>query len=190
LRDAQKFIQILFGMLNLNLISREDKDAFRFLAYRRAVLCAGAVMSAILVIFIVLLLPSFLFLNFQRKEILRELALEEESLRTFGVEAIERRIARINERIALIRAGDFTESRTSRILEQFALLAGNVRINRVFLDFQSGRIEIDGIAPTRNALLAFKRSLGEEDFVREISAPLSDLVKVADVAFTFRGSLK
>lgn len=179
-----------FNVLNLNLISREDKDMFQFLRYRRAVLYVGGVVGAVMVVFIILLIPSFLFLNFQRKEILRELAVEEEASRALGVEGIERRTLALNETIRRIHIFEDDEYRASRMLEEFASLAGAVKIGTVKIDFSAGSIEIDGVAPARNALLAFERVLEESDFIGEVSVRLSDLVKLTDVVFTLKGILQ
>lgn len=177
-------------MLNLNLISQEYKDAFRFMAYRRAVLYLGGGISAILVVFIILLVPSFLFLNFQRKEILRELAAEEDALHAFGVVEIEERVMLMNKKTARIRADAARERRASEMAESLAPFGSGVRLGEMRIDFAARVIEIRGIAPTRAALLGFQRSLEEGGLVAKVSAPLSDLIKLTDVAFTLKGVLK
>lgn len=177
-------------MLNLNLISQADKDTFRFLRYQRAVLYFGGAVSVVVAIFIILLVPSFLFLNFQRQEILRELAVEEATLKTFGVDTIERRIALFNKKTARIGSLGDTGNRVSGILEEFASFAGMVRLTRMKIDFSAQKLTVEGIAPARTTLLSFQRSLEEGGFVEKISTPLSDLVKLVDVVFTLKGTLK
>lgn len=147
-------------------------------------------MSVVIVVFIILLVPSFLFLNFQRQEILRELAVEEETLKAFGVEEIERRILLLNTTAKRIYALGERSERASGILEKFVSLSGGIQIGEIKIDFLTKNIQLDGVAPTRNAFLAFERSLEESGFVEEISAPLSSLVKLTDVAFTLKGTLK
>lgn len=177
-------------MLNLNLISKEDKDAFHFMAYRRAVLYLGSVAGVAIGIFIVLLIPSFLFLNAQRKEVLRETATEENALRAFGVEAIERRITLVNEKTARIRKNAAAERRASDIVSALASQAEHVRLGEMRIDFAGRSVEIRGTAPTRNALLALKKAIEGSGLAGEISIPLVDLVKLTDVSFTLKGILK
>lgn len=176
-------------MLNLNLISKEDKDAFRFMMYRRAVLYMGGVAGVAVVVFIILLIPSFLFLNAQRREILRELTAEEEALRAFRVGEIEQRVALINEKIERIHSDDARERRASEFMAGIAL-SGGIRIGEIKFDFAARTVDIRGIASTRVALLAFRRVLEESGLVGEISIPLIDLVKLSDAAFTLKGTLR
>lgn len=177
-------------MLNLNLISQADKDVFRYLRYQRAAIYLGGIAGVVIAVFAVLLLPSFLFLNFQRKEILRSLQVEEETVRTFGVDAIERNIRAANARAALVVEDErLAGNRASEFLEAFSSVAVSVKITRMQLDFDGRRIAVDGIAPTRNSLLAFQRSLEERGLASGISAPLSNLVKLTDVVFNLKGTL-
>lgn len=177
-------------MLNLNLISKEDKHTFRFMVYRRAVLYLGSIAGAAVGIFIILLIPSFLFLNAQRKEVLRETATEENALRTFGVVEIERRIALVNEKTAHIRQDAAGERHASDITASLASRAESVRLAEMRIDFAGRSIEIRGTAPTRNALLAFKGSIEESGMVGELFIPIVDLVKLTDVSFMLKGVLK
>lgn len=177
-------------MLNLNLISKEDKNMFRFTAYQRAVLYLGGVTGIAVIVFIILLIPSFLFLNAQRKEILRELAAEEEALRMFRIEKIEQRVAVLNEKIARIRAQNTLKRRASEFIADIAPRGEGMRIEEINLDFAAAHIEITGVAPTRSALLTLKQSLEKSGFVGEIAIPLIDLVKLTNAAFTLTGILK
>lgn len=186
--SLQNFDKI--GMLNLNLISQEDKDAFRFLCYRRAVLYLGGIASAVIVVFIILLIPSFLFLNAQRREVLRELATEESALRAFGTEEIERRIVLLNEKTARIRADATRERRASEIIATLVAQGESVRMEEARIDFAARAVEIKGTAPTRNALLALKESVEESGLVEKILIPIVDLVKLTNVSFTLKGALK
>lgn len=177
-------------MLNLNLISQKDKDAFRFFRYRRAVFYMGTAAGAAMAVFIILLLPSFLFLSFQRKEILRELAVEEETLRALGVEKTEQRILALNATIGRVSVLTKDERGASHLLEELALLVKAVKLDAVKIDFSTNRIEIDGVAPTRNALLAFERILEDSNRITGVSVRLVDLVKLENVAFTLKGVLE
>lgn len=177
-------------MLNLNLISKEDKDAFRFLCYRRAILYLGGIATAAIIVFIILLVPSFLFLNTQRREVLRELATEENALRASGIEKIEQRIILLNEKTARIRADAAGERRASEIMETLAARGEGVRMEEIRIDFATRAVEIKGTAPTRNALLALKESIEKSNLVEKIFIPIINLVKLTDVSFTIKGALK
>lgn len=176
-------------MLTANLLPVEERKIVRFEEYRLTVRFFGAGVAAVLAVGLILLVPSYVFLSAEKKN------LEE----TIAAETALARKLRLGEALSnatqaqtlLMDAGAFLgrPSRSSRLVKIFFADASGVRINMLAIN-ASGSVTLSGFAATRDDLLNFQRHLQDLQMLETVVFPISDIIRSADIHFTMNGKLK
>lgn len=172
-------------MLNLNLLTPSGKTELRYaLAIRFVVLCGTAV-SVIGGIGLVLLLPALFFISFQRTDMIRALAIEQESQEQTGIAADIRRFGEANQiAAAALRETKRPRSHSATIEGVVRAAPDGVRFDSIELAPANGEVAVTGFAPTRIALLQFLDALRRDSRFGQVTSPVQNLIREANINFT------
>lgn len=133
------------------------------------------------------LFPSFIFTFNEEKDQLSLLSSIRETKDESGVTALELDFKRDNSLISVL-SKESKVPRPSTSIQSVIGLRGPVKINAISVDTPTPEdlvIIIQGIAPNRDSLLAFKSRL-EELAGGGVELPVSDLAKSKDLQFSMR----
>lgn len=176
-------------MLTTNLLPLEEKKLIQREATRRIVQFLGAAVILAFGIGIILLMPSYIPLAFEKKELELEFLFEEEASNKLNITETLARIRKTRSNIETIRTSSLAPVKASDVLNQFFDGMNGVELRAVTLQREGG-IVISGYAYTRNNLLDFEKKLRDSGRFQQIVSPLSNIVRDADILFTIQGALK
>lgn len=177
-------------MLSTNLLPQGQKRIVQWEEARRLVRFLAIWLSIILFVSVSLLVPSFLPLTLERRELERALTVEEDASHLVKVEDILMQGRKIRSALSAIKTFHEEPARGSLLLGWFL---GGVREN-VTLDGivarKGGEVLISGVARTRRALLNYEQMLRNSGRFQDISSPVSNIIRESDINFTIKGTLK
>lgn len=177
-------------MLTTNLLPLQEKKSIEREKTRRAVRYFAYLLSLIFWLGSILLLPAFLPAFFEEKEFLRSLFIEKNASEELRVEDSLDRARRIKTILSSLRARAATPRSISSFFEGIRREAGESIMISTFSVKKDGAVFIAGSARTRRDLLDFEQRLRDSGRFLEISSPLSNLIREADVNFSIQGKLK
>jgi len=173
--------------MNLLPFSEQNK-----IARQRLFCCSiatGLITFFILSAAIFFLVPSYLFLFFQSKELARKLEIEKQSSELKKAESIEATIRNLNRRIDLLSKN---EAVLKDPFSEMALLIkekpANVLINSFSYE-KSGQnkpaiLTVTGNAKTRDSLLRFVEILGKNPAFSRVYSPISNILSKEEIEFS------
>lgn len=178
-------------MLLFNLLPPEKKIERATEKQIRVAVVWGWSVAALLLFFTLLLLPSYFVASFQHQEILRNLALTEES-------PIIQRIADIRRSLTALKQNAFDIEKISKETGLFSAIIADIvgalpqDIIPTAIQFDGGnrKMILYGLARRRNSLVALEQALRELPRVEDVSVPLSDLVQNIDIPFSITITIK
>ncbi len=176
-------------MLDANLIPEEQKKIIASEQWLRVVRFFGIGATAILIIGIALLAPSYLPLYFQSRELERDLAMRQVEGKKINADEIVAVVSNIQSIISSLRQ---SAANPTGALGIFDLLTANQRgidISAFTID-KLGNVSITGHANTRTDLLAFEQRLRGSSHFQDITSPLANMIQETDISFNFKGTLK
>ena len=177
-------------LLLTNLLPPEQKEVIWQEETRRLICFLAIEFGVVLMIGVSLLLPSFLPLTFERKELKRALAIEEEASRIIKVDEIAAKGRKVGFALSLIKTFHENASPATSLLGWFlGVKRSGVTITNI-VSRKGGEVFLSGIAQTRRSLLNFEEALRSSGRFQEISSPLSNIIRDRDINFTIKGTLK
>lgn len=177
-------------MLTANLLPPKEKRLIRAEQTRRIIIFFAAGTSAVFLVGSVLLMPSYLPLLLEKKELERSLALEKNTSENIGTENTLLNLRDIRQALSSVLTAVSESGRASAILgELFKDAGGGIRVTNISVK-KNGSIIISGNAKTRQGLLSFEKILQESGRFENISSPLSNIIREVDLTFTIQGVLK
>ena len=177
-------------MLNINLLSREDKQDVRARETCRVVWFFTVLVSVVCVVVFALLLPSYFAVYVARDERTRSLYIEHAQVAQQKdlVDAASG-ARRLRLEIGEIRKALGATAGPSAIIRKMLIPQSGIRVISLTVA-RSGGVGIEGRAATRDDLLRFEESLRASDLFRALSFPLADIVRERDIAFSVHTTLK
>ena len=179
-------------MFTLNLLSEKQKTEVRFEIYNRFLIQIGITLVAIMIIFSVLLIPTFIFLLFQKSDLKHDLEIEQKSQENVKVSEAENAVEVNNGIIQSLKLAEAKISRISPVVSSvFGASVNLATISELKYTLTPKEVMIRGQADDIKKFLAFKDALDELPyFTEKIISPSDNLVKLKNVSFTLRGKLK
>jgi len=147
-------------------------------------------MSIVVVIGVVLLLPSYFFVDTRESVAESELSTLQSSSESTEREAIREELLLTKKYLGELtkdeaRAPLYTVIDKVSIHSDKAINISTVSYTRVEVENIS-TLSVGGVAPTRDALLGFKRALEEDELFDEVVLPVSSLAKDEDIDFNIQ----
>lgn len=176
-------------MLGINLLPIAERKHVRLEQWRRLLIFLTLFAGIVLVFSSVFLLPSFLPMFFEQRELQRFIKLEGENYKNLKIDKTLGEIKSLKSKLALIRGFIEKPYQTSLIMEDILQMAGpKISIRQISFS-DSGTVSINGTATSRKDLIFFEDTLKNYSRLTQISSPLSDIVRGA-ASFTIQGQLK
>lgn len=177
-------------MLNTNLLPQEEKRLVWFEETRRIVLFFTLFITTIFITASVLLLPSFLAFYLGGREPKRSIEIEEGAAQKLKVHETLKSSQKANSSIQTIKKLASGPSKASSLFENLLdTAAPYIILNNVGVK-KTGEVALSGIAPTRLDLLNFEKELRGSGIFQEISSPLSNIIREANINFIMQGKFK
>lgn len=176
-------------MLSINLIPTQEKKNMQLETARRIIILLTGWLIISLLISSILLLPSYFPLLFEYRELKRQSGIEEEASRQLKIRELKSESSRIQKELEYIKSVSARRSKISEIVSPLLKETEGVVINELIIQKQENII-INGQAATRKDLLDFEKKLRDIGEIRDISTPLSNIIKETNINFTTQGKLK
>ncbi|MBI4137850.1 MAG: hypothetical protein HY472_01200 [Candidatus Sungbacteria bacterium] len=174
-------------MLSINLLPREEKQAYEREVRARIGTFFAFWTSAVLGVGIVFLLPSFLPLVFQRWELERAIAIIERFSAAAALPSDAPGDLRLSEFIQTAQSAGQQE-RTTRLSDAAFHPSPGITIGSLLIEGKN--IAITGRAETRADLLLFEQSLKNSELFENISSPLSNIIQERDAGFSISAAIR
>lgn len=141
----------------------------------------------IIFIFVAVLLPVYFSALTERKEISEELKKNENSKSGAGIKSIETEASSLNRLFReIIRRGTADNRNVSSVINRLIADSDN-RILFSSISYRRNKeVYITGFSPTRQDLISFEKKLLEYEGLKEVSSPVSNLIKEANINFSIR----
>ena len=174
----------------LNLLPPQKREELHLNLLHQAILGVAISIIFIIIALILLLLFSRTFLNFNLNETERELNLWQAKPEIKEVENLEKQIKELNKNLIFLEGLYQKQNKFSSFLENLAKdVPIDIRLDNLSL-VESGVININGYAPTRDTLINFKNVLEKALYVSEFNFPISNLTQTTDINFRLNFKLK
>ena len=179
----------------INLLPYDEREAVEKERIRRFVIVASLSVSFILAAGIVLMLPSYLKLTFERESLDRGIASEIKASGAGPTEGFKIALGDLNKKIAILDGAKKGATDVTHIIEGVlkARPAG-VAINSIAYGSVSKggskTVLLSGQAKTRDNFLAFEKNLEDSGDFKKITSPVSNLLRDADLQFSLSLDLK
>jgi Tfp pilus assembly protein PilN len=168
-------------MINLNLLPRETKRELN--KNIQSIELANNIILLTITVFlvVVLLVVANNYLGYKMSKI--NVAVEA------GSE--EKEINALNSQMSQLEVIQRDYVKWSRVLKNlFKLIPEGNTLEKVFLDKDSGQIEITGFSEQRQNFLALKESLEKSDLFSEIQSPITNILKRDAINFSLKAKFK
>lgn len=172
----------------MNLLPEQYKKELSFEAWRQFFVFFGSYGTMVGLVGVVLLLPSYFFLQLQIKELERALSIIRSGVEFRDAEGGRGRVADINRSIATMVQFESVAPKVEPVVSDIiARVTGGVAISQMqYARVADGTIAITltGKAATRDDLIRFTVELQKNPLVRqEIKPQVNDLLRETDVPF-------
>lgn len=173
----------------INLLPQEEKDALRREYFRRVVAAAGLVAVAAVLAGVILLLPSYFFLNLKNKALFAYIESSEKAAESARINALESQLINISAKINILKNGQEPQPALSVVMSDIiAKKPDSVKIDSFFYkeedDKSLPRVSLQGSASRRDDLLSFVKALENEPDFKSVISPTTNLLKEQDLRFS------
>jgi hypothetical protein len=169
------------------LIPTEERNKLLREYHVRAIIVLCLALSVAGVLGVSSLLPSFLRSEAEEQTRLDEIAFLEKQKDATGIAAVENELAADNLLLTALSTAD--EIHLSDKIQEIIRLRGGVKIHAMLLarvGTSTITAVVQGLAPTREILLAYKSHLENDTPGTIVELPLSQLAKSKDIPFSLQ----
>lgn len=177
-------------MIELNLLPPEEKSLLQINQIQRWVVFYGSAVLSSLLIFIILLAVIWFSIFIQAESIDASLDVAKQSQQGQKLKTQQDLTKELNVKIERINQFQKNHKSYSTILFTLAkIMPSGTRLDRLTID-EKNKMTISGYASRREELLELKDSLEKSDIFAEIDNPLANLIKQANINFSFTMTVK
>jgi hypothetical protein len=136
------------------------------------------------------LFPSYVYVSTEEEAQLSTIASLKEDKDSSGIANVEREL-QADAALLAILSSNATTTRPSTVIEDMVTARGNVHVTSIVLgDISSTTVSVimQGVAPTRESLLAFKTRLEGLNVGNKVELPISGFARSQDIPFSLRVS--
>lgn len=178
-------------MLNLNLLPPAEKITVAYELRARAAAAIGASIVAVLIVALVLLLPTFFFLSFQKGDVVRLLDLDTEIQARTGIADQIEAIRQANRTAqAVVQHEANRPELSSLFVSVLRAVPAGVKLDAIEYRREPRELDIAGFAPSREHLLSLLRSLEANPRLERVSSPVANLIRGEDIRFSIVATLR
>ena len=175
--------------IKLNILPPEEKMIIAGRAGRRRILTLGIFGFGLNIIFLIILSTILAYLLIQlssEQQVVKQAQSSEEGM---AFENIQKSVLAANKKLkdfSDLEKGSVTKSKFIEAL--IALRIPGIQFSQ--LSYDNEKINLEGKATTRDALIAFREALENSSSFGNLDAPLSNFLKQSDIDFSFSFTIK
>lgn len=174
----------------LNLLPPQQKRELKLNLLNQAAIRVAISIIFMILILVLLLLIARTIISIDLTETEKELSFWQSRAEIKELEILEKNIKELNKNLIFLNGLYQDQNKFSSFLENLAKdVPADIRLDNISLG-ESGLININGYAPTRNALINFKNVLEKAPYVSEFNFPLSNLTQVTKINFRLSFKLR
>lgn len=146
---------------------------------------------SILLVFSILLLPTFIFLRFQKSDLARQLEIEKQGQENARVQEFEEKIKKENDLIVIYQTAGGKIKKITPLVSDIYIVAGkNIKIKNFNYSVSSGEVTVNGNTGIIGDFLDFESKFKTLPYFSDVYSPPSNVVKLKDVSFVLNAKLK
>jgi len=173
-------------MIKINLLPPAEKKQLELANFIRLAASFGIWISVSLIIFVLLLVSAYGSLVILLKDQNRLIEIRRADRKTQRLVEIEGTIEKVNNQLIDINLKQKELIVWTPALEELSEITPNgIYLDNFAYQASLNRINITGLANTRDTLLFFQKQLEDSPYFVEIDAPLSNLIKQTNINFSF-----
>ncbi len=179
----------------INLLPYDEKEKALKERLRRAIVVFSLALASILLIGIILMLPAYFYLFFQKQGVERQLQGAEQEADKSETEALKKEVAGINSKLSILdNAGKSSKPVAGLFSKVLRAMPEGVSVKSISYSASKGQapgsMALDGKADTRDAFILFKKNIEESGDFSKIESPVSNLLSEKDVDFSLTLTIK
>lgn len=173
----------------INLLPVEEKKRITQVFYFRLLVLFSATLGLSIFVGILALVPVYLTIAAKNTSIEQKIALQKsEALPAFNEQTLAF-VKDLNLKVALIENGQKNQFIVSQkvINAVMAHQLPGIKLTAFTYDHDSlkgKKVTIQGIAPTRETLLAFRLALEQDKLFKQVDLPISNFIKGSNIQFS------
>lgn len=172
----------------INLLPKEEKKKLILGFYLRFATVIFIAIGLSVVVLDVLIIPSYIISLTEKKSIIQKLAIQKDTPAPINEEGNSKIIKELNNKINLI--DDLAKNKfivSEKIINEI-VLDKMPDIKLLSINYSSSdsskRVIVNGIAPSRERLLLFRRALEDNTSFKKVDLPISNFIKGSNIQFT------
>ncbi|MFA6095851.1 MAG: PilN domain-containing protein [Candidatus Paceibacterota bacterium] len=172
-------------MTMFTFLPREQRSRVAREYKKRLLSLYVAVLTFVGIVWIVSLVPSLILVKAHRDAAMIERGAIRDSAISKGADDTERLVKETGAKLASLGPLSGEKALSSAVAELLTHVSGDVRISSISVRRGNpSTTGISGIAATREALVAFSKSLQGDAFFQKVELPVSTLAKSKDISFS------
>jgi len=174
----------------LNLLPPQQKRELKLNLLNQAVIRVAISIIFMILVLVLLLLIARAIININLTKTEKELSFWQSRAEIKELEILEKNIKELNKNLIFLNGLYQNQNKFSSFLENLTRdVPVDIYFDSVSLG-ESGAININGYAPTRNTLINFKNVLEKALYVSDFNFPISNLTQATDINFGLNFKLK
>lgn len=171
----------------INLLPEKERILVRREYLRRFIVIAGIFSFSLICIAIILLFPSYFLMNFQEKDLEKQLSIIEEGFARENADAVESSIKVLNSQLSFLKQEENLQQISFLIYQILGKKQSGVKLNNISYRQGSGKtpdqIFLQGFAPNRDALSLFIKNLEQIKSFSKVQVPISNFLREQNIDF-------
>jgi Tfp pilus assembly protein PilN len=170
----------------INLIPNTEKKKLNKDFYLRFIALSFLMLGISVSIASILLLPSYVYSVLLNNNINAKLASQEKETAVSSDSDTLLTIRDLKSKLSLMESLENEDVFSNRIINEIILKKmPNIKITGISYtnDSQGENIDLEGIAPSREALLLFERTLEDDSAFSKVNLPISNFIKGSNIKF-------
>ena len=166
-----------------NLLPKEKKKNLRTEYLLRAINVGVLFLAVVVCMGTIALVPAYLRVWTDLANLTEELDATAQATEVTEFKAAESLLKESAYTISILEQRMQERHFTNIIQDALNLLPDGVQITGMAFERETGTLVLEGVAGTRDNLVGYKQSLEEQDGVKSVTSPISNLAKSVDLPF-------
>jgi Tfp pilus assembly protein PilN len=178
-------------MKQINLLPKEEQRELRLTFFNDQLIRFWIWILVSMMLFVSITYIAKAYLSGQVAETEGQIALSEQILKSSDNELLKSQVEALNQEISALKSIQTQHRFWSVALEELPkILATDISLDTMVVDRATGRVDIAGVAGSRESVLKFWSDVHKSDYFTNINFPLSNLEKPVTDPFTFSFTIK
>ncbi len=175
-------------MKKINLLPKPEQQELKLQLFSQQLLKFWILIAASLVVFFLLTKATQIYLNRTVSDTQNKISQNKALLNSSDYRDLQRQILAINSNIKEIEnLEDHHYYWSNALIELARLIPPNMQLNNIDFDSITGKIQINGQAQNRDAVIGLWSNIIKSEYFKNINFPLANLekAKLPDFTYTF-----